>query len=172
MQPTQEQWRPVVGFEGSYEVSDHGSVRGKERKAKIRGGHRKILPSILSPVPTAQKGYLAVHFWRDNIRTVHYIHTLVLEAFVGPRPIGLYACHNDGDHLRNYVDNLRWDTQSENNLDAVRHGKNANANKTECFRGHPLSGDNLYINPSSGGRTCRQCMRDKRGVQNPYGPRT
>jgi len=32
-----------------------------------------------------------------------------------------------------------------------------NAQKTHCPQGHPYSGDNLYINPSSGGRCCKSC---------------
>lgn len=32
--------------------------------------------------------------------------------------------------------------------------------ETECPQGHPYSGDNLYIIPSTGGRMCRQCKRD------------
>lgn len=36
-----------------------------------------------------------------------------------------------------------------------------NRHKTHCFRGHPLAGENLYINPS-GGRTCRTCQAESR----------
>ncbi len=40
------------------------------------------------------------------------------------------------------------------------------APKPFCGRGHPLSGDNLYIPPSGGGRHCRECkrMRALKGV--------
>lgn len=31
--------------------------------------------------------------------------------------------------------------------------------KTHCVRGHPLSGDNLYLHPG-GQRVCRQCSKD------------
>ena len=44
------------------------------------------------------------------------------EAFIGPRPEGLYVLHGDGDPLNNYVGNLRYGTPSENNLDAIGHG--------------------------------------------------
>jgi hypothetical protein len=36
---------------------------------------------------------------------------------------------------------------------------NYNAMKTHCWRGHVLSGDNLYIRPKTGYRQCRECMR-------------
>ncbi len=34
-----------------------------------------------------------------------------------------------------------------------------NARKSHCGKGHPFSGDNLYIFPN-GDRACRQCRRD------------
>lgn len=37
-----------------------------------------------------------------------------------------------------------------------------NAAKTHCPKGHPYSGDNLYIIPSTGGRMCRECFRLRR----------
>lgn len=39
-------------------------------------------------------------------------------------------------------------------------GKNLpnNDGRTECLRGHPLSGDNLYLKPN-GRRVCRKCER-------------
>jgi hypothetical protein len=38
----------------------------------------------------------------------------------------------------------------------------ANAQKTQCVRGgHPLSGENLYVNPYDGGRHCRTCMAER-----------
>lgn len=51
-----------------------------------------------------------------------YVHHLVLEAFVGPRPEGMVACHNDGNSFNNHVDNLRWDTRSNNERDKINHG--------------------------------------------------
>lgn len=51
-----------------------------------------------------------------------YVHRLVLEAFVGPCPRGMRACHQDGDPTNNRLSNLRWDTQKANMADADRHG--------------------------------------------------
>lgn len=39
-----------------------------------------------------------------------------------------------------------------------------NARKTHCKRGHPLSGDNLYIKPDGSGRNCRACLRSTRSA--------
>ena len=50
------------------------------------------------------------------------VHHLVLETFVGPRPRGLVACHNDGNKFNNCSSNLRWDTPTSNYADARKHG--------------------------------------------------
>ena len=40
------------------------------------------------------------------------------------------------------------------------HPSMANAIKTHCKHGHPLSGGNLYVSPSTGSRQCVKCRRD------------
>ena len=44
------------------------------------------------------------------------------EAFIGPRPAGMEACHESGDARDNRPDNLRWDTHAANMEDRRRHG--------------------------------------------------
>jgi hypothetical protein len=73
---------------------------------------------MLRPGPS-NYGHLSVVLGRRNTRMVH---TLVLEAFVGPRPPGKEACHGNGQPGDNRLSNLRWGTRSENIADAVRHG--------------------------------------------------
>jgi hypothetical protein len=59
-----------------------------------------------------------------NEKRKEYIHLLVLKLFIGERPNGLVACHNDGNKLNCFLDNLRWDTQQSNIDDKRRHGTN------------------------------------------------
>lgn len=56
-----------------------------------------------------------------NSRTVR-VPALVLEAFVGPRPDGMEACHNDGNKANCRPTNLRWDTPKGNHADKKLHG--------------------------------------------------
>lgn len=51
-----------------------------------------------------------------------YTYILVLEAYRGPRPLGMYGCHNDGNLKNNHIDNLRWDTPKNNSADRKIHG--------------------------------------------------
>jgi hypothetical protein len=54
------------------------------------------------------------------------IHRLILEAFVGPCPPGMEACHfPDKDTANNRLDNLRWDTKAGNQADKDKHGTQA-----------------------------------------------
>lgn len=46
----------------------------------------------------------------------------MLEAFVGPCPEGLECCHENGDESDDRLDNLRWDTHSNNLMDRRKHG--------------------------------------------------
>lgn len=109
-----EVWLPVRGYEGLYEVSNLGRVRS----------HKSGSPRILKGGPgTTPMRYLRVTL-RDqaNVQSVRYIHTMVLEAFVGPRPTGLLALHRDGSVANCRLSNLRWGTAAENSADRVRHG--------------------------------------------------
>ncbi len=103
-----EEWRPVVGFEGRYEVLNLGRVRS------IR---------ILNPGLCKQSGRRMVGLCRGSGRVKNAnIAPLVLAAFSGPRPDGLVCCHGDGDRTNDRLENLRWDTLSANVDDARRHG--------------------------------------------------
>lgn len=51
------------------------------------------------------------------------MHEAVAYTFLGPRPAGLDVCHNDGNPKNNSVENLRYDTRTNNNLDVLRSGR-------------------------------------------------
>lgn len=67
-------------------------------------------------------GYYSIGLWRDNQECRRYVHHLVLEAFIGPRPHGMEALHADGTRTNNSLSNLRWGTRSENVGDMMAHG--------------------------------------------------
>ena len=61
------------------------------------------------------------------------VHLLVLEAFIGPRPSGMVACHRDENCTNNVLANLRWDTPDANWDDLKRNGRRR---REICLRGH------------------------------------
>ena len=122
-----EIWKPVVGFKGLYEVSNLGRVRSVDRVGisfwRGRNIHRKLHGKILSPW-IGSKGYLSVVIANDDkIRIIRKVHSLVLEAFIGPRPEGYECRHLDDVPDNNRLSNLCWGTNSENVFDAIRNGK-------------------------------------------------
>lgn len=152
-----EHWLPVVGYEGFYEVSDHGHVRSLDRFVERRQkGTMLYKGRQLRAAVTRWRLLVVLH--RDNKAKTCGVHRLVLEAFVGACPEGMECCHNDGDHTNNNLDNLRWDTHSNNVYDIVRHGRHQFALKTECAQGHRFTPQNTYITPK-GSRACRICIR-------------
>jgi len=50
------------------------------------------------------------------------MHQLMLAVFVGPCPVGLEGCHENGNEHDNDIDNLRWDTRKSNMNDKIIHG--------------------------------------------------
>ncbi|QOV97160.1 HNH endonuclease [Rhodococcus pyridinivorans] len=197
---THEEWRPVVGFEGRYEVSDLGRVRGVDRidslgrpvAGKIKpitysGPKRNYASVQLATAETAAKLRIrlaregksdedieaAVQERRKSMRMLNRkVHRLVLEAFTGPCPDGMVGCHNDGDTTNNRLDNLRWDTPGANNRDKRTHGTDHQVQKTHCPRGHEYTPENCY-DPTMKVRRCKTCAREKARKQTaPKAPRT
>lgn len=107
-----EEWRPIKGWEGRYEVSDFGRVKSLRCK-----GHQRVRPVVLAPGSNGR--YLIVNLAH---RRMAYVHRLVLEAFLGPCPSGMNASHLDGDRLNNRAENLAWESHSDNCARKQLHG--------------------------------------------------
>lgn len=137
-------WKPVVGYEGTYEVSDQGDVR-------------RVGGVVLKPyIDRELRAHVTLSV--GGRRRLFGIHRLVLTAFVGPCPDGMGGCHWDGDGTNNRLANLRWDTRSENQRDKVRHGRHPMAKRTHCKNGHEFTPANTWRR-KSGARGCRACQR-------------
>lgn len=142
---TEEVWKPVVGWEGFYEVSSLGRFRSLRRGTVFQG------------TPNAS-GHRMVSMSRGGQRTQALIHRLIAEAFIGLPPEGKpLVLHWDDNPDNNHVNNLRYGDLSDNQKDAVRNGGHSQTRKTECIRGHELSGDNLRRD-RRGNRVCKSCQ--------------
>lgn len=119
-----EEWRPVVGFEKYYQVSNFGKIRNLPRKVSrddslgrkytsVRG--QRIMKTCYN-----RCGYEMVTLCVNRNKTPHGVHKLVAEAFI-PNPNNKpQVNHIDGDKTNNRVDNLEWCTCSENNIHKFR----------------------------------------------------
>lgn len=125
------EYRDVPGFP-DYRVGSDGSVWSKRVSARWGQPPRwtKINGSL------ADHGYVKVSLFVDGQGKVDkYVHQLVLEAFVGPCPEGMEACHDpDRTRTNNTLSNLRWDTRKGNIADKVTHGTQPFGEDVHCAK--------------------------------------
>ena len=110
-----EEWKPVVGYEGLYEVSNHGRVRSivtKYGTARTR---------LLKP-RADRNGYMRANLCKGDGPRDHYVHALVLAAFEGECPEGWVRNHKNGVKNDNRHCNLEYVTRSGNARHAAEHG--------------------------------------------------
>lgn len=109
-----EEWRGIPGYEGYYQVSNQGRVRGLDRvvphslKGRISCKGRLLCPG------KSRKGYLFVALKKYNTSRTRSVHTLVALVFVGPRPAGHDVHHINGNRTDNRDENLCY-------VDARKH---------------------------------------------------
>lgn len=158
-----EIWKPVVGWEGHYEVSDAGRVRSLDVDRLDKNGRAWRKKGSIHGQHAKPNGYIYVNLKSSPRKKRRYVHQLVLESFVGPRPDGHEACHDNGDRSDNRLENLRWDTISENRLDIGRMGRHNEGSKTHCDNGHEFNSVNtFYYGPENRWRRCLVCVKDRR----------
>lgn len=86
-----------------------------------------------------------------------FAHIVSYEMKFGKVPGGLVLDHLCSNPACINPDHLEPVTQRENVARSRSHVARK-MTQTECDRGHPLSGDNLYMTPN-GRRQCRACAR-------------
>ncbi len=149
-----EIWKPVVGFEGLYEVSSYGRVRtvphytmrGKSEHAEVK---ERVLKFFLS-----KKGYYCIKLRKDGIAIHKRVHRLVAEAFI-PNPENKPQIdHIDTDKLNNVVSNLRWATPSENKNNDLTRAHHSHVQSQADVIEKCMSG-----RAANGGKTRRRAVR-------------
>lgn len=162
-----ETWKPVVGFEGLYEVSDLGRVRSLDRELTFinRWGSKTTYikrGKILKAYKNTDRGnYMYVNLHNNNEQHMRRVHRLVVFAFIGNIPSGLVVCHNNNDPSDNRLFNLRLDTYLGNSADQLRFGTRPRGQAHNLAR---LTDTDVRLIKSVRGRVPQRQLADEYGV--------
>lgn len=116
----EEIWKDIQGYEGLYKISEHGEVKGMERRIKAPQGTRVIKEKTLKPYMS--NNYKKVYLCKDGKCKQYSIHRLVATNFIRPARDKEVVNHIDGNKMNNHYSNLEWCTQADNNKHAMKTG--------------------------------------------------
>ena len=117
-----EEWRDVIGYEGLYQVSNLGRVRSLDRVVPHKGSIPRNLKGKLLKISTGKAGYNLVRFTKRGKGLTFRLCRVVAKTFIGECPEGKEVCHGLEGKQCDSVNNLRYDTHSNNALDRYEEG--------------------------------------------------
>lgn len=149
-----EEWCPVRGYEGLYEVSNFGNVRSLNYN---KTGEIKLLSTVED-----NKGYLSVCLHKNGKQKKYLVHRLVAEAFI-PNTNNLpQVNHKSEVKTDNRVENLEWCTASYNINFGTRNDRHAKLMSKPVLQ-YTKTGD--FIREWSSTRECGRNGFNQSGVQ-------
>lgn len=131
---SREYWRDVPGYQGYYRISDKARVKSLGRFVKCCYGSKQWRPEKILTPKIDKNGYSNVSLSRDGKKYYCGVHTLILLAFVGPKPRGMQCRHLNGKPWNNNPKNLCWGTSKEDRQDMIRHGTIATGERHGCSK--------------------------------------
>lgn len=117
-----EVWKPLTGYEGTYEISTAGRVKSLERDVIIFNDKVRHQKERILKFDKVWSGYLMVTLLKNGTRFKVCAHILVGQHFIDNPENKPEINHKDGDKTNNWDWNLEWSTKSENQLHAIRTG--------------------------------------------------
>lgn len=136
-----EEWRPVVGFEGLYECSSLGNVRSVDRK------NRKFCKGCVLKQRKSTNGYMVVTLWKNNRKKLCTVHRLIIKSFI-PNPNNLPECnHKNECKTDNRVENLEWCDHKYNNNYGTKNKRQSEKKQKRVLQ-YSLDGDFIKEWPS------------------------
>lgn len=126
-----ERWKPILGYEGYYEVSDQGRVRRVESLVNtgIKHSEQRQVKSRVLKLHLKRNGYLTVDLSKGNQVKTTTVHKLVANAFIPKEEGKTEVNHKNCNKADNRVENLEWVTPRENKDHAKANGCYYNPNR-------------------------------------------
>lgn len=122
-----ERWLTVPSAP-TYEVSDRGQVR------RAVAGPGASAGRVLRWNTSSYTGYPTVELYVNGVATRRAVHSVVAEAFIGPRPDGAQVSHLDGVRSNPAARNLLYETSGENHARRREHGTNLAGEKNPAAK--------------------------------------
>lgn len=108
----QEEWRPIKGYEGVYEVSSLARVRSldviKNTLSRMQNPMKRPFKGKVLTPKLSNSGYLFVQLYSHSRSKNKYIHRLVAEAFCPNPDNQKQVNHKDECKTNNLPENLEW----------------------------------------------------------------
>lgn len=117
-----ENWKPVYGYEGLYEISDKANIRSVDHDMVSKAGSHIHIKGQPMKTYVNENGYRVVRLSKEGKSKIERVHRLMMLTFVGPDPDRPIVNHKNGKKLDLDLSNLEWSTSSENNKHAIDTG--------------------------------------------------
>ncbi|MDR3596674.1 NUMOD4 domain-containing protein [Clostridium sp.] len=151
-----EIWKDIVGYKKSYQVSNLGNIRSKDRYITTKKGVIKPCKGVMIKQHLNKNGYKFLKLKVNGISKNFETHRLVAQAFI-PNPNN-HPCvnHMDENPLNNNLDNLEWCTFKYNSNYGTRNEKRIKHTNFENFRKGSVSKETLLKRAKSQSKTVYQ----------------
>jgi hypothetical protein len=121
-----EVWKPIIGYENFYEISNTGKVRS----LNYLGHHiTKTLKVSLD-----SKGYYHLNLYKNGKSKTVLLHRLIAQAFIPNRENKPHIDHINTIRTDNRIENLRWCTRIENQNNPITRAKQRNSSFTSILK--------------------------------------
>lgn len=140
-----EEWKPVLGYEGIYEVSNLGRVKSLGRMIRGNGNSMYWHKERIMQPQSNRKGYHNIILSKDGTGKTCTLHRIVASAFI-PNPNNYPEINHINENKKdNRVTNLEWCTSAHNHNWGMRNKRAGAANSKPLIAIRFSDGKEFYF---------------------------